>query len=157
MTIAFDGKEVLSLSDKELFNIWKRSMKKYNIFYKVSMTFIAFVFVAFVLMLFQEWDWSFVFVGLVWAYVYVIYNQIPIKVRENLLKTPAYRFEDEHFYVGEKQLSYSDIELFEMGGDFARIKMGKYKLVLIFKGRDKEEMDKLVAKLKANAKQYKEV
>ena len=157
MSIIFDSKDTLLMSDKELFSIWKSLRKKIIIYMNLVTALTVFVFILGIITLFYEWNWLFLICAIYLLDLYFYYKNIPVKFRDRLLKMPNYRFEDEHFYVGEKQFNYSDIEVFEMGGGFARIKMGRYKLVLIFKGRDKGEMDMLVEKLKANAKKYKEL
>ena len=157
MTIIFDSKEVLSISDKELFDIWKKLKKATYIYMNIVTILTIFIFIVYVFSLLYVWNCLFIAYAALLVCIFLLYKIVPVKFKDILLKMPNYQFEDEHFYIGEKQFNYFDIEAFEMGGSFARIKMGRYKLVLIFKGRDKVEMDMLVAKLKANAKRYKEV
>lgn len=157
MKFNFESMEVCSLSDKELFGICRSLNRKIIILMNILTTFVVIALFVGVLSLFYDWNWLFVVCIICLVDVFHTYKNIPIKFRQRLLKMPDYVFEDDYFYVGEKQHNYTDIDMFEMGSDFGRIKMGKYKLVLIFKGRDKSEMDMLIAKLKANAKQYKEV
>lgn len=157
MSIVFESNDTLLLSEKELVKIKKKLMKKSFIFLKVMTAFLIIMFVLGIVMLFYDWNMLFYICGAYLLLIVCLYKNIPIKFRDTLLKMPNYRFEDENFYVGEKQFAYSDIEMFEIAEDFARIKMGKYKLVLIFKNRDKSEIDMLIEKLKASAKRCKAV
>ena len=157
MIVSFESKEISSVSDKELENILKCLNKKSYIYIRLVNIFMAIMLVLGIIMLFYKSPWIFVICVVYFLGMYFLSKNNIAKFREILNKISNYVFEDDYFYANEKQLNYTDIDMLEVGCGFVRIKIGKYKLVLIFKGRDKGEMDMLVAKLKANAKKYKEL
>lgn len=157
MELIFDNKDILLTKD-ELYVVWKGLFKKLNIVCDVLIMHTIAITILGIGVFVHSFE-CYLLIGSLFLMVYMfVYKKMLLKkFRQRIENIPKSVFKDDNFIIGTKELNYADIEMLELGYGFARITIDKIKLVLIFKDKDVQEVDMLVAKLAQNAKVCKRV
>lgn len=92
MEILFDSRDVLKISDKELFKIWKKVKKMGYIYINAVSIMFVFLFIVYTLALLNRWNVFFIIYAVMLVNIFLMYKNIPVKFRDTLLKVPNYVF-----------------------------------------------------------------